>query len=238
MGTNDPSHGASDRERVERQIHGTGHRGAGIDRGMVAGGGGTVFDEPILVVNQKMKVIELTNQYRVFDAQGSEIAHVTQVGQGKARKALRLLTSLDQFLPTRLEVRSPHDELLLQLTRPGKIIKSTVIVSDGQGQEIGRIVQQNMVGKINFAFEAHGQQLGAIKAENWRAWNFRIEDATGMEIARITKTFEGVAKTLFTTADNYVVQIHQRPAEPLNSLVVASALSIDTALKQDARGLG
>ena len=58
------------------------------------------------------------------------------------------------------------------------------------------------------------------------------------EVARITKTFEGVAKTLFTTADNYVVQIHTRLAQPLNSLVVASALSVDTALKQDSRGFG
>ncbi|MEC7383949.1 MAG: scramblase, partial [Actinomycetota bacterium] len=30
----------------------------------------------------------------------------------------------------------------------------------------------------------------------------------------------------------------ERASEPLNSLVVASALSIDTALKQDNRGLG
>jgi hypothetical protein len=34
-----------------------------------------------------------------------------------------------------------------------------------------------------------------------------------------------------------VLQIHQRMAEPLNSLIVASALSVDTALKQDSRGL-
>ncbi|HQV58288.1 MAG TPA: phospholipid scramblase-related protein, partial [Ilumatobacteraceae bacterium] len=54
---------------------------------------------------------------------------------------------------------------------------------------------------------------------------------TGTEVARITKTFEGVAKTLFTTADNYVVQIHTRIPQPLNSLIVAAALSVDTALK-------
>jgi hypothetical protein len=78
--------------------------------------------------------------------------------------------------------------------------------------------------------------LGAIKAENWRAWNFRIEDAAGTEVARITKTWEGLAKTMFTSADNYVVQIHGRIAQPLLSLVVASALSVDTALKQDDRG--
>ena len=43
---------------------------------------------------------------------------------------------------------------------------------------------------------------------------------------------------MFTTADNYVVQIHRPLDEPLRSMVVAAALSIDTALKQDNRGLG
>ncbi len=95
-----------------------------------------------------------------------------------------------------------------------------------------------MIGKIHFGLMVDDQQIGAIRAENGRAWNFRIEDAAGQEIARVTKTFEGVAKTLFTTADNYVLQISQRSPEPLNSLVVASALSIDPALKQDSRGFG
>ena len=80
--------------------------------------------------------------------------------------------------------------------------------------------------------------VGAIKAENWRAWNFAIVDHADNEVARITKTWEGLAKTLFTTADNYVLQIHYQLPEPLLSLVVATALTVDTALKQDSRGLG
>jgi hypothetical protein len=93
-----------------------------------------------------------------------------------------------------------------------------------------------MIGKIHFGLEANGQTIGAIKAENWRAWNFRIDDHTGTEIARITKTWEGVAKAMFTTADNYVVHLHRRLDDPLRSLVVASAVSVDTALKQDSAG--
>ena len=50
------------------------------------------------------------------------------------------------------------------------------------------------------------------------------------------KTWEGLAKTLFTTADNYVVHVHYRLPEPLASMVIASALTVDTALKQDDRG--
>ena len=114
-------------------------------------------------------------------------------------------------------------------------MKSTIIVADGAGAEIGRVVQDNVFGKIHFSLQVGSETVGAIKAENWRAWNFRIEDHTGTEIARITKTFEGVLKSAFTTADNYVVQIHTHIPQPLNSLVVAAALCVDTALKQDSR---
>jgi uncharacterized protein YxjI len=180
----------------------------------------------------------LSNQYGVFDQNGNQLGAVNQVGQTTLKKALRLLTSVDQFLTHRLEITDRSGAVVLRLTRPAKILKSTVTVEDGNGTELGRVVQKNMIGKINFGLESGGQQLGAIKAENWRAWNFRIEDATGTEVARITKTWEGLAKTMFTTADNYVLQIHRRMAQPLLSLVVASALSIDTALKQDDRGFG
>ena len=80
---------------------------------------------------------------------------------------------------------------------------------------------------------ANGQEVGTLNAENWRAWNFNIQDASGTEVARITKTWEGLAKTVFTTADNYVVEFTAAIEEPLRSLVVAAALCVDTALKQD-----
>jgi uncharacterized protein YxjI len=224
-------------ETISKQLSGGGHRGIGLE-GPVAGGGGGILTEPILVVNQKAKLIELNNQYSVFDQHGTQIAAVNQIGQSTAKKVMRLVSSLDQFMTHQLEVTDVTGGVVLRITRPKKLMKSTVIVGDGSGNEIGRVVQKNVIGKINFALEANGHEVGAIKAENWRAWNFRIEDASGQEIARVTKTFEGIAKTLFTTADNYVLQISRRAPEPLNSLVIASALSIDTALKQDSRGFG
>ncbi len=224
-------------DKIQQQLSDQGFRGAGLT-GKVEGGGGTILTEPVLVVNQKAKLIELNNQYSVFDQNGQQLAMVNQVGQSAAKKALRLVSSLDQFMTHKLEVTDNAGQVVMAITRPRKVIKSTVIVEDAQGNEIGKIVQQKMMGKINFGLEANGQSLGSIKGENWRAWNFRIEDASGTEVARISKTFEGFAKTMFTTADNYVVQIHQRMPEPLNTLIVASALCIDTALKQDSRGLG
>jgi type II secretory pathway pseudopilin PulG len=211
-------------------------RRAGV--GQVGEGGGTLFTEPVLVVNQKVKLIELANEYLVFDQHGRQIGSVAQVGQSALKKAARFLTSLDQFMTHHLEVRDINHQTVLVLTRPAKVFKSKILVQRPDGSPIGEIVQDNVFGKIRFAYLVNGQQIGGIQAENWRAWNFSITDHTGNEVARITKTWEGLAKTMFTTADNYVVQVHRALPDPLASLVVASALTVDTALKQDSRGFG
>jgi uncharacterized protein YxjI len=210
---------------------------AGVEAA-VAQGGGTIFTEPILVVNQKAKLIEVNNEYAIYDQHGRQIGAVRQVGQSMAKKAIRVLTSYDQFMTHKLQVVDTYGNVLLALTRPAKMLKSRVIIQNGMGAEIGQIVQQNAIGKIRFSLEAGGHTWGSINAENWRAWNFNIQDHTGAEIARITKTWEGLAKTMFTTADNYVVQIHRPLDDPLRSLVVSAALGVDTALKQDNRGFG
>ncbi|CRK60524.1 FIG01128857: hypothetical protein [Alloactinosynnema sp. L-07] len=221
--------GQHDPSKIKEQ-----QRKAGV--GQVGQGGGTLFTEPVLVVNQKVKLIEMAAEYSVSDQHGRQIGFVAQVGQSTLKKVVRFLGEIDQFMTHRYEVRDINHQPVLALTRPRKVFKSRMIVERPNGQPVGEIAQDNVFGKIRFSFLVNGQQIGAIQAENWRAWNFAIVDHTGTEVARITKTFEGFAKTLFTTADNYVLQIHRPLPDPLISMVVASALTVDTALKQDSRG--
>jgi uncharacterized protein YxjI len=198
-------------------------------------GGPSLYEQPVLVVSQKTKLIELTNEYAVYDGQGQQIGAVVQVGQSALKKAVRFVSSIDQFLTHRLEVRDARGPVLV-LTRPAKFVKSRVVVERADGVPIGEIVQANVFGRIRFDLVANGRVVGVIEAENWRAWDFAITDAAGTEVARITKRWEGLARTLFTTADRYVVLVHYRLPEPLASMVIASALTVDTALKQDDRG--
>jgi uncharacterized protein YxjI len=220
-----------DPDRIRQQ-----QRQAGV--GQAGHGGGTLFTEPVLVVNQRVKLIEMANEYAVFDQHGRQLGAVVQVGQSALKKAVRFLSSYDQFMTHRFELRDANGQTVLRMTRPAKVFKSRIVVERPNGQPVGEIVQENVFGKIRFSFVVNGQQVGGMNAENWRAWNFSVVDHTGGEIARITKTWEGFAKTMFTTADNYVVQIHRPLPDPLISLVVASALTVDTALKQDSRGFG
>ena len=194
-----------------------------------------LLDQSVLAVSQKAKLIELTNEYAISDQNGNTVGTVKQVGQGKARKVLRALTNVDQFLSVKLEIAEADGTVVLRLERGAKVFKSKIAVTDGSGKAIGNIIQENMIGKIHFGLEAGGRAVGSINAENWRAWNFSIKDHNGREVARITKKWAGAIKEAFTTADNYFVEITEPIEDPLRSLVLAAALSVDTALKQDSK---
>jgi hypothetical protein len=198
-------------------------------------GGPSLYEQPVLVVSQKTKPIELTNEYAVYDGQGQQIGAVVQVGQSALRKAVRFVSNVDQFLTHRLEVREASGPVLV-LTRPAKLVRSRVVVERPDGAPVGEIVQANVFGKIRFDLVSDGRLVGAIQVENRRAWDFPITDAAGIEVARITKRWEGLARTLSTTADRYVVLVHFRLPEPLAGMVLAAALTVDTALKRDDRG--
>jgi len=226
-----PTTGATS-EKIQSQVTDT----AGVQSGV--SGGGTIWDEPVLVVNQKAKLLEVNTEYAIYDQNGTQIGAIRQVGQSALKKVARFVSSLDQFMTHSLQLVDTHGVVQLTVTRPAKFMKSKVLVSDASGNQIGSIVQKNMMGKIRFALEGSAGEIGTLNGENWRAWNFNLQDSEGTEVARITKTWEGLAKTMFTTADNYVLQIHRPLEEPLRSLVIASAVSVDLALKQDSRGLG
>lgn len=197
----------------------------------------SLLEAPRLLVNQKPKLVELTNQYLIRDPEGNELGRVQQEGQSKLKKVMRFVSDVDQFLTHTLGVYDADGTKVLELTRPRKFVKSRLLVRTGDGREVGQIVQDNVFGKIRFKLEAtQGNVLGQIKAENWRAWDFAIVDATDREIGRIDKKFVGIAKAIFTTGDNYVVDISPEAAGDLRLMALAASVAVDTALKQDARG--
>ena len=130
-------------------------------------------------------------------------------------------------------VRAPDGTPLLALTRPAKFAKSRMQIAYANGTPIGEIVQENFWGKKRFGFSVDGAVIGGIRGESWTSWDFALEDANGTEIGRINKQWAGVGRELFTTADHYQVQIHHELPYPLRLMVIASAITVDTALKQD-----
>lgn len=197
-------------------------------------GGGTLFTEPVLVVNQKAKLVEMANEYAIHDQQGNKLGSVMQVGQSGFQKAMRLLSKMDSIMTVKLEIRDAAGVPVLRITRPATLWKSQVTVERADGTEVGTMKQEKIIGKARFSLYSGGQKIGEITGKNLVGWNFHITDQQGQQVAEISKTFSAL-KEMFSTADNYVVQIHQELPEPMASMVVASAVTVDTVLKQDAK---
>ena len=89
------------------------------------------------------------------------------------------------------------------------------------------------VGKARFTLEdVSGAPVGEVSAQNWRARDFVVSDASGQRVARVTKTWGGLAREIFTDADAYVVELEPHAHDPVRSLAAAAALGIDLVMKQ------
>ena len=142
-------------------------------------GGGTIFSEAVLVVNQKAKLIEVNNEYAIFDQNGQQIGAVRQVGQSARKKVMRAV----------VEPRPVHDpqpsDRRRQRRRAARASRVRPRCSSrssrsptATGQVIGAIVQENMVGKIHFGLLVDGQRVRVRSTpRTGAAWNFNIQDA-------------------------------------------------------------
>ena len=189
-----------------------------------------------LVISQKAKLVELTNEYLVSDENGNQVGYVRQEGQTAARKVVRALTRFDSMLSHTLALYDLSGQQVLQVHRPATMARSTVEVQWGPGAVAGYLRQENLMAKARFRMEgADGTPLGELRSENWRAWDFKITDPGGNLVAQITKKWSGLGREVFTTADNYVVEIAPFVQGPMRYLCLAAGVSVDLVLKQNDR---
>ncbi len=194
-------------------------------------GGGTLFTEPVLVVNQKARVVEIKSSFAVFDQNANQIAGVEEVGQSGLKKFFRVL-GFGQLMSHRLEIVDMNGIKQLAVFKPFRWGRPLIQVLDANEQLVGTLTIKIKIGKPEFLLNVDGQHVGSLKAENLRGWNWAMVDPNGAEFGRITKTWEGLGRAMFTNADHYVVQIAPSVQGPLRAMVIASALTIDLVLKQ------
>jgi uncharacterized protein YxjI len=191
----------------------------------------SLLAHPTLVVEQKTKLFELRNEYRLFDHTGAQVGSVRQIRQGLIALVARIGTDWDIALPVRLEVRDASAGVVLELYKPW--LRLAVDVTDSSGVSMGSIRKKVRIGKARFVLlDASGDEVGEVRAQNWRAKDFTIRDGHGQVIAQVTKKWRGLAREMFTDADTYVVELQPQALDPVRSLALGAALAVDLLMKQ------
>ena len=191
---------------------------------------GSLLAQQVLIVKQKLKLVELRNDYAVLDQSGRQIGAVVQATQSPLAFLARVFTSWDVTLPITLHILGPGAVTELIVHKPWFTWRCQVVRPDGV--VLGEITKQIRLGRARFSLlDPRGARLGEVRARNWRAKDFSVLDGAGQPIARVTKRWAGL-RELFTDADTYVVEVSPSAVDPLSSLAVATCLVIDVVMKQ------
>jgi hypothetical protein len=200
-----------------------------------------LLDEDVLVVERFTDLGRRWSDRSVLRPDGTKAGMLRRAAPAASRptresrsKVVRDLTKNDV-----VELVDDKQAVALTLIRPIGVAKSWVEVLDSEGRDAGRIVQQILRrNETTFAFlGANGQFLGDLQTDNWVSWDLRIMDSHGRQVATITRDWIGLDQAKFPSPDDYVVRIREGVHEPLRTLVVACALSLEIVVRPDARGV-
>ncbi len=210
-----------------------------VDEEAIAAARSGLLSEDVLVVQRHVDGGRRRSDRVVHRGDGTRAGVLRYAAPG-TRPPLRSLVTRDQLKHEALELVDEHDQAVLTLLRPVGAPKSTVVVRDAEGRDAGRIAQQSVrSGATTFALLGPNSVfLGDLQAENWVAWDLWIEDTNGHRVATITRDWDGLDPSGFASTDDYIVRLSQPVPEPLRTLAVAAAVSLDVAIRPDPRGIG
>ena len=186
-----------------------------------------------MLVKEHLGLFKSASNYDVYDLAGGEkLLECREPHLGWLTKALRF-TDYRRNTPFDVHVTDNEGNLVVQVKRGISIFLSKVDVIDGSGVRLGGFSQKLFsIGGAFKVLDNAGNEVCQLKGK-WTSWDFQFL-AQGVELARVTKKWQGIGKEMFTTADNYVLQISENlpPESQTRKLILAAVMCIDMVLKE------
>jgi uncharacterized protein YxjI len=186
-----------------------------------------------MLVKEHLGLFKSASNYDVYDlSTGEKLLECREPHLGWLTKALRF-TDYRRMTPFDVHVTDADGKLVVQVKRGISLFLSQVSVFDGSGRRLGGFSQKLWsLGGAFRVLDEHDNEVCQL-AGKWTGWEFKFT-AQGVELARVTKKWQGVGKELFTTADNYVLEISEAlpPESQTRKLILAAVMCIDMVLKE------
>ncbi len=185
------------------------------------------------LVKEHVGMFKAANNYDIHDPQtGDILMECREERLGLITKLLRF-TDYKRMTPFDIQIRTPDGNRIVRITRGISLFMSKVKVLDEHDRVVGGFKQKlfSIGGSFNI-LDANENPICLLKGK-WTGWNFKFMDGE-TELAHVTKKWSGIGKELFTSADNYVLEISESvPADNAKrQLILAAVMCIDMVLKE------
>jgi uncharacterized protein YxjI len=192
-----------------------------------------VLRSNVFLVKEHVGLFKAANNYDIYDpASGRIVLECREDNLGFVTRLLRF-SEYKRMTPFDIQIRTPDGQQVVRVTRGITLFLSKVKVLDEQDQPIGGFKQRffSLGGSFD-VLDVDDEPLCSLKGK-WTGWEFRfVKD--NVELARVTKKWAGLGKELFTSADNYMLEICDvvPPDNPVRQLILAAVMCIDMVLKE------
>jgi uncharacterized protein YxjI len=193
-----------------------------------------LLNKNLFLVKEQVGMFKASSNFDIYDPETKNLVmECREENLGIFTKIFRF-TDYKRMTPFEIDIRVPGGRPILTVKRGVTFLRSTVEVLDSNGGVIGRFRQRllSIGGKFE-VLDANDRPLCMLKGK-WTSWEFKFLSADNKEFATVSKKWAGLGKELFTSADNYVLQISDEVPEnhPLRQLILAAVMCIDFVLKE------
>ena len=180
-------------------------------------------------------LLKASNSYDVYDPQTKEIIlHCREKNLNPFYKIIRLLIKeLKSMTPFEIEISGLDGKKIIKVKKGLSLVLSKIYVFDENDKLIGFFKQTLFPVGNNFEmFDEKGNLVSKLKG-SLIGWNFKfLKDEN--TIATVTKKWSGIGKELFTSADNYILDIKDdvEKTSPLRLLILGAVICIDMVVNE------
>jgi uncharacterized protein YxjI len=184
------------------------------------------------LVKEEVGFLKLSDRFNIFNPDTGEQVGFAKENISVLLKLLRLFVN-KRLLPTTVEIANNNNEILFSIKKSPMFIRARVDILDSRKNSIGYFKSRflSLGGRFD-VFDTKDSKLAEVKGD-WKGWNFKFIGTNEKELGSVTKKWAGIGKELFTSADNYLININKDVLNPISSLLLlAAGLAIDIVYKE------
>ncbi len=193
----------------------------------------SILNRNLYFVKEHSGIFKAANNYDILDPQSQQIImNCREEKLGMITKLLRF-TDYKRMTPFEVTIRTPDGRPVLTVKRGISIFMSHVDVLDENGIKVGGFKQKFFsIGGAFTVVDVNDQPLFTLQGK-WSSWEFTFKSGD-TELAKVSKKWAGLGREMFTSADNYMLQISEQvPTDnPSRLLILAAVMCIDMVLKE------
>ncbi|GIQ56909.1 RNAse [Flavobacterium collinsii] len=192
-----------------------------------------ILNQNLFLVKEHVGMFKAANNYDIYNPENNQIIlNCRENNLGFFTKVFRF-TDYKRMTPFNIEITTASGEKVITVKRGIAWLRSTVEVFDEKDRLIGTFKQKFFSFGGRFEILDKNEKPVATLQGKWTGWDFKFTHEN-KQLAQVSKKWAGMGKELFTSADNYILQIEETVAADSSQrqLIMAAVMCIDMVLKE------